>query len=40
MKNVKHPEALAGLAERYGLSPAQQAQLGAVLDALERTRGR
>jgi 16S rRNA (guanine527-N7)-methyltransferase len=36
MKNVKHPAALAGLADRYGLSPAQQVQLGAVLDALER----
>ncbi len=36
MKNVKHPAALAGLADRYGLSPAQQVRLGAVLDKLER----
>ena len=35
MKNVKHPAALAGLAERYGLVPAQQEQLAAVLGAIE-----
>jgi 16S rRNA (guanine527-N7)-methyltransferase len=36
MKNVKHPAALAELAGRYELTPAQQEQLGVVLATLEQ----